>query len=439
MKKDCMHLKAPGNWINDPNGFIYYKGKYHVFYQHFPYAPVWGTMHWGHAVSEDLVHWEHMGIALFPTRYEDQNGCFSGSAIEHDGRMYLYYTGIHYYNPNPDNIHLCLNDDFAASQLMIASEDGFHFDNFGEKKTVLPPILNNQFGHRTHTRDPKVWRGEDAWYMVLGSSTADRRGQLLFYKSENLTDWTFVNTVSKEKNFGWMWECPDYFEVNGGKILIFSPMGVLQEAPLEENHTICMPVAFDEKTCSMEIPDDYQYLDYGLDLYAPQTTLDEDGRRVLLAWLRMPEAVDNEWCGMFCLPRVVEYKDGHIYFRVHPHIENRYTKKITRAALADATGYRVSFDLEDGQSAAIGGYRISRQNNRIYTDRSAVFPRNEKFRAQASTPPVKEGCHLDVYVGDHIIETFVNRGEYVITNAVYGLTDEIDAEDINGLTIYTLE
>ena len=84
MKKDVLHLKAPGNWLNDPNGFIYYKGKYHLFYQHFPYAAVWGTMHWGHAVSEDLIHWEHLGIALFPTKAYDQNGVFSGSAIEKD-------------------------------------------------------------------------------------------------------------------------------------------------------------------------------------------------------------------------------------------------------------------------------------------------------------------------------------------------------------------
>ena len=59
MGKDTLHLKAPGNWINDPNGFIYYQGMYHLFYQYFPYAPVWGTMHWGHAVSDDLVNWEH--------------------------------------------------------------------------------------------------------------------------------------------------------------------------------------------------------------------------------------------------------------------------------------------------------------------------------------------------------------------------------------------
>ena len=104
MNKDIIHLKAPGNWINDPNGFIYYKGNYHLFYQYFPYAPSWGTMHWGHAVSKDLVSWEHLGVALFPTKYEDQNGCFSGSAVEYDGKMYLYYTGVHYNKPDPNNI-----------------------------------------------------------------------------------------------------------------------------------------------------------------------------------------------------------------------------------------------------------------------------------------------------------------------------------------------
>lgn len=87
MREDIIHLKAPRGWMNDPNGFIYYKGMYHLFYQHFPYAPRWATMHWGHAVSRDLVHWEHQDVALFPTRYEDQNGCFSGSAFVHEDRL----------------------------------------------------------------------------------------------------------------------------------------------------------------------------------------------------------------------------------------------------------------------------------------------------------------------------------------------------------------
>ena len=97
-----IHLKAPSNWINDPNGFIYYRGLYHVFYQQFPYEPKWGRMHRGHAVSKDLVHWEHQKIALFPSKYDDRSGCYSGSAVEYQGKLYLYYTGMNYLEENPE-------------------------------------------------------------------------------------------------------------------------------------------------------------------------------------------------------------------------------------------------------------------------------------------------------------------------------------------------
>ena len=113
--KNRLHVKAPGNWVNDPNGMIYYKGQYHLFYQHFPYAPRWGTMHWGHAVSPDLIHWEHVGVALFPSLSEDQNGCFSGSAVEENGVMHLFYTGVHYNQVNPKDIHQCLDQDFTSA------------------------------------------------------------------------------------------------------------------------------------------------------------------------------------------------------------------------------------------------------------------------------------------------------------------------------------
>lgn len=439
MDKNRIHLKAPKNWINDPNGFIYYRGNYHLFYQYFPYSPRWGTMHWGHAVSKDLVNWEHQGVAVFPTKYEDQNGCYSGSAIEQEGRLYIYYTGVHYHKIDPEDIHKCLDDKFESAQMMITSEDGMHFDNFYGKKIVVPPITDEKVGDKAHTRDPKVWRGEDAWYMVLGSKTPDNRGKLIFYKSENLFDWELVNTASKESGFGWMWECPDYFETEGGKVLVISPMGIRKEENFEENHAICMPVEFEEKTCTMEIPEHYQYLDYGLDLYAPQTTRDEEGRRVLIAWLRMPKPVDEEWNGMFCIPRVVEVKKGHIYFRVHPNIEKMYTRKISKAAEADPAGYKVSFEIDEGETVDIGGYKISRKGNLICTDRKGIFPEHTNCRTEFKTPEVKEGFHLDVYVDSNLIEIFVNNGEYVISNAVYGLTKEIHADSMEKIQMYTLE
>ena len=118
MIKDTLHLKSPGNWINDPNGFIYYKGKYHLFYQYFPYLPEWGTMHWGHAVSEDLVHWEHLGVALFPTKEYDKNGIFSGSAIEKDGKLYLYYSAVKYLETDEEDILRAKDEKFETSQAL---------------------------------------------------------------------------------------------------------------------------------------------------------------------------------------------------------------------------------------------------------------------------------------------------------------------------------
>ena len=136
--KNILHLKAPGNWINDPNGFIYYQGRYHLFYQCFPYAPVWGTMHWGHAVSEDLVHWEHLDIAVFPTKRYDSNGVFSGSALEKDGRLYLYYSAVRYLEEEEEYIHIPVQDVYETSQAMVVSEDGFQFDNWNGKRQIIP-------------------------------------------------------------------------------------------------------------------------------------------------------------------------------------------------------------------------------------------------------------------------------------------------------------
>ena len=93
-QKPSFHVCAPIGWINDPNGFSVYKGEYHLFYQYYPYAKVWGPMHWGHSVSKDLVNWKNMPAALAPDKDYDHAGCFSGSALEYNGQHVLLYTGV---------------------------------------------------------------------------------------------------------------------------------------------------------------------------------------------------------------------------------------------------------------------------------------------------------------------------------------------------------
>lgn len=422
-----IHFKAPNCWINDPNGFIWYKGWYHLFYQCFPYSAHWGRMHWGHAVSKDLVNWEEKGIALFPSKTDDRSGCFSGSAIEYKDKMYIYYTGVNYTEEDPENINCCINDTFTAAQLMITSEDGMKFDNITDKKTVIPPIEDKKIGDKNHTRDPKVWRGKDAWYMVLGS-TVDKNGRLLFYKSSDLKTWQYLNYCEKD-GFGWMWECPDFFEIDGKGVTIFSPMGFFNDGNGYDSVAVCMLSSFDENTGKMELSEDYQLFDYGIDLYAPQSTTDKDGNRVVIAWARMPEAITTEkgeWCGMMCIPRIVDVKNNHVYIRPHTNVKNSF---VTKLSAPKKSGYMLKTTLKNGESINVGGYVIKRENDKITTDRSKVFNIKGNYRLIAETPVINDGYELEIYVDEHLVEVFINNGEYVISNVVYGLTEEITGKN----------
>ena len=410
-----IHLKAPKGWINDPNGFIFYKGEYHLFYQHFPYAPRWGRMHWGHAASRDLMNWKHLDTALFPTKPDDRDGCFSGSAIEKDGVMHIFYTGVKYEEYDPENINCYLGEEFTAAQLHISSEDGYSFDNFGGKTTIIPPIYDSATGDPTNTRDPKVWHGKDGnYYMVLGT-TVNKKGRLLFYRSPDLIHWDYVNFAEAE-GYGWMWECPDYYRVDDRDVLIFSPMGIKQG-----NQAICTLVDFDEESCRMNIGESFRFLDYGLDLYAPQSTTDREGRRIVIAWLRMPEPMDNNTIGMFCMPRVCEVRDNHIFFRPHPVIREKFSRKLS----APEGIYMVKAEMSHGDSLNIGGYGICCENGRIITDRSAVIRNHNELCCRFETPELKDSARIEAYVDGNMIEVFVNEGEYVITNAVYDLSDTV--------------
>ena len=234
-----------------------------------------------------------------------------------------------------------------------------------------------------------------------------------------------------------MWECPDYYETKGGKVLSFSPMGFLKDGYKEENQNICMVVDFEEESCTMTMPDQYQFLDYGLDLYAAQSTVDQDGRRVMAAWVRMPETVGGEWIGMMCSPRVVEVEDGHIYFRMHPAVRKAYSRAIDTPEEAAEAGYRAEVDLEDGDGIDVGGYRIYRKGNRICTDRSLTAGNDRECRMQFETPEMKMGGHVEILVDSNLIEVFVNDGEYVISNAVYGIGNEIVSD--RKVKLFTVE
>jgi len=405
--RSTIQLKPPGNWINDPNGFIYYKGQYHLFYQHNPKAPVWDTMHWGHAVSDDLITWEHKGIALYPSCVSDRDGCYSGSAVEKDGILHLFYTGVQFGKR--------LGDVTQAAQLHIESEDGFTFDNDHGKTVAVPPLTDVQQGDYRDTRDPKVWKEGDGYTMIIGSTEKLQRGMLAFFRSPDLKSWAWKRSVKGDPSMGFMWECPDLFRVNGRDVLLVSMMGLLKDGLENENQTVCMMPEYSPRDFSIRLPEEYTLFDAGMDLYAPQSTLDAEGRRIVTAWARMPEPVDGEWCGILCAPRVVEVSGNHVYFRMHPDIREAFLQK----RIPQEEKEYLRFHLKNGESADIHGFRLTRKEDILYADRSQVYVKKPDARMYTHTGTIREGDLLEVLVDPNLIEVYVNDGEYVLTNVVY--------------------
>lgn len=315
------HVAAPAYWINDPNGFSFYRGEYHLFYQHHPYSPEWGPMYWGHVKSRDLAHWDSLPIALAPSEDYELDGCFSGSAIEQGGKLWLMYTGNVWTGEDRDR-------DLKQVQALAYSEDGIRFEKFAGNPVISEAPEGDI--HPFHFRDPKVWKHGETYYCVLGSQTRDRRsGQVLLYRSDDLKDWGFVGVMAggqePTEKLGYMWECPDLFVLNGQDVLICSPQGMKPVGDLYHNlHQSGYMLGKLDYDAGRFEHGELHLLDYGFDFYAPQTTEDDQGRRILIAWMamwedKMPEQIRG-WAGAMTIPRVLTLDNGRILSRPAPEL-----------------------------------------------------------------------------------------------------------------------
>lgn len=308
------HLMGEYGWINDPNGFIYYKDKFHLFYQHYPYQAVWGPMHWGHATSKDLIRWEYQPIALAPDTEFDKDGCFSGTSIEKDGELYLIFTGHSYINKEQSR--------YRQTQGIAYSKDGFNFVKY-EGNPILDIAQIPQEASKEDFRDPKVLFVEGYYYMLVGSNDTKDNGQVLLYKSKDIFNWEFVNNLVKgNENTGINWECPDLFSLQGKDILIVSPQ-YMQKKGNDFNNLHSSIYIIGKLNLNEGIFDFSKYypVDYGFDFYAPQTTIDHKGRRIMLAWMdmwesEMPTQIRGDyWAGAMTLPREAILKGNKLFFK----------------------------------------------------------------------------------------------------------------------------
>jgi beta-fructofuranosidase len=303
------HLLPARNWMNDPDGPIYWNGKHHMFFQYNPNAAVWGDMHWAHAVSPDMIHWEHLPVALAPTPGGyDADGCFTGSAVDDFGTPTFIYTGVT--NASPERA--TLRDGrhtFREVQCLATSRDPLLRTWTKLPQPVLEPPDDPKL---TGFRDPCLWRDEKTWYMGIGSGQKEVGGQVLLYRSSDLRRWEYLHPLASghwtEKpnvnlvDSGEMWECPDFFPLAGKHVLFYST----------EGKVVWEVGEFDLKELRFH-SEKRGRLDYGT-YYAPKSQLDAKENRILWGWIpeSRPESEFSAagWAGCMSLPRVLSIGGG---------------------------------------------------------------------------------------------------------------------------------
>ena len=311
-KRPLFHLTPKVGWMNDPNGFSLYKGEYHLFYQYHPYSTKWGPMHWGHAKTKDFIHWERLPVAMAPDMEYDKNGCFSGSAIElPDGRQLLMYTGVRQVREE--------NGELLERQVQcVAVGDGVNYEKYEANPVISEKELPDG-GSRYDFRDPKIWREGDTYYMVVGNRPADGSGSILLYESGDGFHWKYDGVLASCHNqFGRMWECPDFFPLDGKYVLLTSPQE-MTSIGLEfhaGNGTLCLIGEYDRDNHHL-VREYVQAIDYGLDFYAPQTLEAADGRRIMIAWMQSWETSNSQsnlfrCFGQMTIPRELAVIDGRL-------------------------------------------------------------------------------------------------------------------------------
>ena len=312
------HLLPAANWMNDPNGPIFYQGRYHMFFQYNPDGAFWGDMHWAHATSPDMIHWEHEPVAIAPTPDGyDRDGVFSGSIVLDGNTPTAIYTGV---APPATPAGTTLDDGhhkWREVQCLATSTDKAlrTWQKLPEPIIARPPEGMNVLGFR----DPGVWREGDDWLMTLGSGTKEKGGLVLIYKSRDLRQWEYLHPlvestasgrpVTNPVSSGVMWECPDFFPLGDRYVLLYAAQ-----------HRVWWKTGtYQDRRFT---PQKEGVLDGG-SYYAAKSMLDAKGTRILWGWIPETRPLADYkaagWAGLMALPRVLTIgADGGLETEVVP-------------------------------------------------------------------------------------------------------------------------
>ena len=467
------HVSVPFGWANDPNGTVYYRGKAHLFYQHYPHRPEWGPMHWNHVTTEDFIHWEQRPVALWPDQpYELVCGCCSGSAVEKDGRLYLMYTAA---------------QPMMQRQCLAVSEDGDRFVKCADNPILTAEMLSPEI-YEEDFRDPRIFRHGDAFYLIAGvryleggrraepAPTRQREitnprqpdpshkkegwGNLCLLKSDDLFHWKYVgHLLYPQPGFSedfyrldGVYECPDYFVTDtGAEVLLSSPQNLPRSGNLYQNiHSgLYMLGHLDFDTGRFQVQTIGE-VDSGFDFYAAQTLRTPDGRVVMIAWKEMwdrsfPSAKEEEWAGTYTLPRELTVEGDRLIQKPVREIEacRRDPVRIDEVAvdggevsLPGVSGNTIElrFALAPG-AADRAGVRLfcdGEHETLLYYDRregllvfdrqnagAALTGREADVNRRVCALGPRDRIEFDLFLDVSSLEAFIDGGRHTMTGNVY--------------------
>lgn len=427
LTRPIYHFCPPAYWMNDPNGTIYHNGYYHLFYQHNPYGDDWGHMHWGHARSTDLVHWEHLPIALWPSKELGEEHCFSGcAAINGAGQPVLLYTMV---RPRPEGAPHLPNEQWVA----VGDPDWITW----QKHPANPALsLENHGGPPFDGawRDPFIFSEAGRTFMVLGGDYENVAGIALYEATDDtLVNWRYHKLLYQQpRNEKLFLECPNFFKVDGRWVLLHSPYNLIEYVVGD----------FDVHTLTFT-PMVEGVLDPGFstvpNFYASNILYDEAGRCILLGWAR-GFAPGRGWNGALALPRVLTIgPDGHLQQAPVPELQQLRDRRyrLTDTAI-DSAGYllaelqgdalELQLLVEPGDDKFLLRLRRAADGSRSVD----ICYDGTVLDVVGTQVPLQLGHHeplkLHVFLDRSLLELFVNGGRLAITRVIDPPVEDVGVE-----------